>query len=203
MNTSERDIMFNHIADDIANHGYCILPDFFEPTLINKLAVHIGALDPSSLNAAGIGRDNDFQLAKAIRSDKTLWLDESNPIDAEFLAFMEAFRAAINQRLFLGLFDYESHYAVYQPGAFYKKHVDAFKGKSNRVLSTVTYLNPSWQKADGGELLLYKPDSNEVLETITPHLGTLVIFLSEQFPHEVLAANKERYSIAGWFKINK
>jgi SM-20-related protein len=115
---------------------------------------------------------------------------------------MDEFRLAINQRLFLGLFDYESHYAIYPKGAFYKKHLDAFKGKSNRVLSTVFYLNKDWQAHNGGELLIYKPESEEVLETVQPNLGRLVIFLSEQFPHEVLPAQQQRYSIAGWFRVN-
>jgi len=29
-----------------------------------------------------------------------------------------------------------------------------------------------------------------------------VVFESERFPHEVLAAESERYSIAGWFRMN-
>jgi len=37
---------------------------------------------------------------------------------------------------------------------------------------------------------------------VLPQLGTLVVFLSEEFPHEVLAAQRDRYSIAGWFRVN-
>jgi SM-20-related protein len=37
---------------------------------------------------------------------------------------------------------------------------------------------------------------------VPPKNGTLVLFLSEEFPHEVLVAKKTRYSIAGWFRIN-
>lgn len=33
-------------------------------------------------------------------------------------------------------------------------------------------------------------------------LGTLVVFLSEEFEHEVLPAKRDRYSIAGWFRVN-
>lgn len=29
-----------------------------------------------------------------------------------------------------------------------------------------------------------------------------MLFLSEEFPHEVLPASRERYSIAGWFRVN-
>jgi SM-20-related protein len=30
----------------------------------------------------------------------------------------------------------------------------------------------------------------------------VVIFLSERIPHEVLPATRDRYSIAGWFRVN-
>lgn len=196
------DTLYDHIADQIAEHGYCIIEDFLDDALLDKLQQRIQSLDEQQLHTAGIGRGNDFQRIDTIRSDKTLWLDETNPTDAEFLQQMDKFRLAINQRLFLGLFDYESHYAIYPKGAFYKKHLDAFKGKSNRVLSTVCYLNKNWQADNGGELQIYKPESDEVLETVKPNLGRLVIFLSEQFPHEVLPAQQQRYSIAGWFRIN-
>jgi SM-20-related protein len=194
--------VYDQIADHIAEHGYCIIDDFLDNALLEKLQQRIQSLTEHQLHAAGIGRGNNFQLADTIRSDKTLWLEESNPIDSEFLQQMDSFRLAINQRIFLGLFDYECHYAIYPKGAFYKKHLDAFKGKSNRVLSTVFYLNKDWQADNGGELLIYKPESNDVLETVQPYLGRLVIFLSEQFPHEVLPAKQQRYSIAGWFRLN-
>jgi SM-20-related protein len=74
-------------------------------------------------------------------------LDGNNATQQAFLAWMETVRLGLNQRLFLGLFDYECHYASYAPGAFYKKHFDTFKNQinpaqPNRVLSTVLYLNP-------------------------------------------------------------
>jgi SM-20-related protein len=36
---------------------------------------------------------------------------------------------------------------------------------------------------------------------VAPECGKLVIFLSEDFPHEVLPATQLRQSIAGWFRI--
>ena len=38
--------------------------------------------------------------------------------------------------------------------------------------------------------------------TVTPNFGTIVVFLSEEFPHEVLPALRDRYAIAGWFRLN-
>jgi SM-20-related protein len=38
------------------------------------------------------------------------------------------------------------------------------------------------------------------LLTLPPIGGTLVLFMSADMPHEVLAAHRSRYSIAGWFR---
>lgn len=114
---------------------------------------------------------------------------------------MDKLRLGINQRLFLGLFDYESHFAVYAPGAFYQKHRDAFRGAPGRKLSTVLYLNNDWDIQAGGELVLYDEAGEQEILQIAPECGRLVIFLSEDFPHEVLPATRPRQSIAGWFRI--
>ena len=53
-----------------------------------------------------------------------------------------------------------------------------------------------------GELVLYKNDQDVNGIKVLPEFGTLVIFLSEEFPHEVLPALRDRYAIAGWFHIN-
>jgi len=64
----------------------------------------------------------------------------------------------------------------------------------------VFYLNPNWQPQDGGQLLLYV--QGETIE-VAPNFGTLVTFLSEDVPHEVLPASRTRYSIAGWYRLNQ
>jgi SM-20-related protein len=37
---------------------------------------------------------------------------------------------------------------------------------------------------------------------VAPTFGTMIIFLSESFPHEVLRSNATRRSIAGWFRVS-
>ena len=97
---------------------------------------------------------------------------------------------------------------VIDKGDFYKKHKDAFKGEGNRVLSVVVYLNQNWSRDDGGELVIYDQSlaNSAIIEhnkiTVTPSFGTIVVFLSEEFPHEVLPALRDRYAIAGWFRLN-
>lgn len=70
------------------------------------------------------------------------------------------------------------------------------------MVTTVYYLNDEWGEDDGGELIVYDKNNN-FLQKVIPEANTLVVFMSENFPHEVLAAKKRRYSIAGWFRIDK
>jgi len=195
------------IAGSLVEQGYCILDNALPRVLLTQLMVLLNQLRDGQLKVAGIGRQTDFQIQETVRSDMIHWLEPNTKTTTEFLQWMESLRVGINRRLFMGLLDYESHFAHYPVGAFYKKHVDVFRdnknlSQSNRVLSTVLYLNDAWQIDDGGALILYaEDDDSKVIETLLPESGRLVIFLSEKFPHEVLPANRERKSIAGWFRV--
>jgi SM-20-related protein len=81
----------------------------------------------------------------------------------------------------------------------YQRHVDRHKENNARVVSAVCYLNQDWPIEAGGELKLYD-SNNQLLLTLPPIGGTLVLFMSADMPHEVLAAHRSRYSIAGWFR---
>jgi SM-20-related protein len=196
------DSLFPRIANALADEGYIVLADFLPNQISQQLYDHVTQLPDDSFKQASVGRQQDHQLNQQIRNDKTQWLSEQHPVEQIYLDVMEQCRVELNQRLFLGLRNVEAHFAHYEAGSFYQRHVDAFQGQSNRVVSSVFYLNPDWSDEDGGELLLYQPDSDEVLCTVNPQFGSMVLFLSEQFPHEVLPATCDRYSIAGWFRTD-
>jgi len=196
-------IDYENIADKLASDGVIILPDFLATESTVQLYQYISTIPESQFSSAGIGRNNNFQVNHEIRNDVTLWLDGEKSCERAYLTAMNELRSQLNEKLFLGLFDYEAHYSLYKKGSYYQRHVDAFEGRSNRVVTTVFYLNNDWSDDDGGELIIYKSNSNEVLHKISPTAGKLVIFLSEKFPHEVLVANRDRYSIAGWFRIDR
>ncbi|MEX0618594.1 MAG: 2OG-Fe(II) oxygenase [Pseudohongiellaceae bacterium] len=190
-------------AAEIRRQGWCRLPDALPPELAQSLLLRAVKLRSTSFRRAGVGRHGDELINDFVRRDKIHWLDGRSPEQAAWLQWAEQSRAQLNRELFLGLFSFESHFAHYPVGGFYRKHLDAFKGEANRKLSVVLYLNPGWTTHDGGELVLYSPDIGaEEVARVTPLFGTLVMFLSEEFPHEVLPAHRDRYSIAGWFRIN-
>lgn len=193
---------FDTVADAIASRGYIVLPSALPAPLNDALYLYVNGLGADDFSPACIGREQDAMRNPFVRKDRILWLDPAVPCVGGYLEWTEQLRLALNRRLFLGLFDYEAHFALYPPGAFYRRHLDAFQGERNRVLTTVYYLNPNWQPVDGGQLLLYAPDRDDLLESVQPVYGQMVIFLSERFPHEVGVARRERYSIAGWYRIN-
>lgn len=193
--------LFDRIADALTDKGYIVLPAALPAAMGDALFTRVTSFEDEVFKPAGVGRSGEFQLNPFVRNDEIRWLAPKDEIEASYLAWMEKLRAGLNRRLFMGLFDYECHFARYAPGAFYKKHVDAFKGRTNRVLSTVFYLNPNWALADGGHLIMYE-EGVEPIAKISPLMGTLVVFLSDRFPHEVTTASRMRYSIAGWFRVN-
>ena len=195
------------IALAIQEKGYAIVEDSLPASLLQSLLAHFQSLEAEKFNRAGIGREGAFQVNGLVRTDEIHWLEGTHPATSAYFHWMEQLRVALNRRLFLGLFDYECHYAWYPEGAFYKTHFDTFRfdplrGSSTRVISSVLYLNPSWQAGDGGELVIYHPDQSGILETIAPLFGRLVLFLSVDFPHEVLPVKAPRYSVTGWFRKN-
>jgi SM-20-related protein len=191
-------------GERIATDGWTVVPDFLDAGLTASLRQESAALfAQGEFHDAAIGSGADRQVARKVRADQIRWLGDGGQSAAQraCLDAFERLRLALNRQLQLGLFEFECHFARYAPGAYYRKHVDQFSRDSRRRLSSVLYLNEGWQKDDGGELRLYlarEPDAPSV--DILPEGGSLVLFLSEGFPHEVLSARRERLSLTGWFK---
>lgn len=134
-----------------------------------------------------------------LRGDAIAWID---PLDCgaattQWWSAMDALRVALNRRLLLGMDSFEAHFACYPPGAGYARHRDRFADDDARVLSLACYLNDDWPVGAGGALRLHLRNGPR---EIAPLAGTAVLFLSDEVEHEVLAATRERWSIAGWFR---
>lgn len=187
------------IAETLNQQDYVVIPQALTPTATAALRHDLLAWQTAGrLQPAAIGRGQNHQLASHYRGDQTAWLTGETAIQQDWLAAMESLRRALNERLLLGLDEYECHYACYPPGSFYRRHLDSFRGNNPRRVSTVLYLNERWQHGDGGLLQIYAADQLQC--EVEPHPGTLVVFLSESVPHEVTEAYRERLSIAGWLR---
>lgn len=190
------------IADEVAAQGYAIIPNFLSSAEVIALVSDLRALQQSGeMRGAGIGKD--AEVTNNVRGDFIHWLEQSSapPAQQVYLQRLEKLRQAFNQTLYLGLFEFEGHFASYPPGAFYRKHLDQFQHDSQRALTCILYLNDAWQEGDGGQLRMYLDDQDDTAyRDIPPQGGTLVTFLAARYWHEVLPARRERLSITGWFR---
>lgn len=192
------------LVDALVEQGWFVGQDFIDAGLCQALHRELLALaEHDALADAGIGRGTQHSLRRDIRGDAIHWLDRESLPRRQYLNAMAMLQRELNQALYLGLFEFEAHFAHYPPGAFYKKHVDSFQGRANRVVSTVLYLNPDWPEDGGGEMALFDPHAPErEVARIPPRAGTFACFLSDTVPHEVLPTRLPRTSIAGWFRRN-
>jgi SM-20-related protein len=184
--------------------GWYIGEGCLDAALCRELYQELAALaDRKALEAAGIGRGTEQTLRRDIRGDAIHWLDRESLAQRRYLDAMGELQRELNQALFLGLFEYEAHFAYYPPGAFYRRHLDSFRGRANRVVSTVGYLNSDWPVEGGGEMVIFDADDPErEVARVRPEAGTFACFLSDTVPHEVLPTRLPRASIAGWFRRN-
>lgn len=192
--------LYSKITDALVDEGYIII----ENALNSELPIQLKSFASSQTDfkQAGISGAGDLHLDSSRRRDKIYWLDEDASVQSEYLKFANGLKNYLNRELFLGLSYYENHFAIYEEGDFYETHVDAFKNSKNRAVTTVYYLNDEWKENDGGELVVYDKDK-KFLAKVLPKANTLVVFLSNKFPHEVLPPKRKRYSIAGWFRVDR
>ncbi len=189
---------FAATAQTLAVDGWCSLPHLMRKEQTQALAQECTAMyERKFMLAAGTGRGHSHSL---LRGDHTRWFSASalsGPQQA-FQQRIDGLREALNRHLFLGLVGTESHYSVYPPGSGYQRHLDRIRDSDARVISAVFYLNENWQESDGGALRLYLAD--RTYRDVFPHAGTLLLFLSAQFEHQVLPATRQRMSIACWMR---
>lgn len=191
-----------HALDALVKEGFFLMDDFLESDMASSLRDQADkAYQNADFQPARIGHGKTLQQMHALRRDKILWLKEPALCSHEqqhYQALVWEYARACNQRFFLGLQEFECHYAIYEAGDFYRKHRDAFQDSSRRKLSTVYYINPDWLPEHGGELVLYG-DNNRILQKIAPKFNRFILFDS-QIEHEVLPTSALRYSITGWLK---
>lgn len=188
------------LIDALIDKGWFYQEDLFDQVFCSELLKETQAIQDTNWNQARIGIGETKQVVNSIRNDSIFWIDEStaSPLQKNYLIQMNDLMQSLNRELYLGLKEFECHFAKYNSEGFYKKHLDQHVGSKARIISTVFYLN---SPESGGELAIYNKNNNDVLDTkITPKPGSFVCFLSNQIYHEVLPTKGQRFSITGWFR---
>jgi SM-20-related protein len=198
--------MFESLVTDLVAHRYAVADNAISESLYSNLESEFDQLHRNSMfqNSKIRGANKTDLLAPAIRGDSIYWIEsDQSPTQKALIEFFEELRIKLNQELYLGLQEFEAHYAFYPAQSLYQKHVDRFRKTSHennedaRMISLVLYLNRSWQESDGGKLKIYAQSGAVEIE---PLGNRLVCFMSSETEHEVLKTNVGRKSIAAWFK---
>jgi SM-20-related protein len=197
--------LLDHISQEIYSNSYVVVDDFVDQSYRKALLKEqTDLLNQGQFKKAAVGKGDQKQVRAEIRSDEVLWMDPTtlSPLQVVFWEKIEELKQVLNRRCFLGLKSFEGHFARYPIGSFYKRHLDQFHAVPHRIVTVILYLNDSWTEADGGQLRMYFPqeDGSERIEDVLPVGGRLVVFLSEEIPHEVMPTQKERISITGWLR---
>lgn len=187
--------------DQLADNDFVVIDDFIRPELYHTIFNFFkDRIADDDLKRAGIGALGDYAIDKKIRGDHVFWLDRKRDKDlSEFYELVNELIEKLRRYCFLSISDFEFHLAHYPAGTFYKKHVDQFKGRNNRLISFVLYLNPQWKEGDGGELIIFDKDGEIKVE---PLAGRLALFKSDIVKHEVAMTTTDRYSLTGWLLNN-
>jgi len=191
---------FEDLISTFLEKGIGVSNNFLSTDLALQLKLNLVALyNQKALKRAGIGNGYVSTKDKKIRRDKIFWLDKKDNNETELLFFelIDSFVLYLNSTCFTGIKSYEFHYALYEKGAFYKKHIDQFKSDNGRAFSMIMYLNEGWVKENGGELKIHQKLEVQI---ISPENQKCVFFKSNELEHEVLVTNVSRMSIAGWLK---
>lgn len=189
------------IAEQLGRTGLCICPDFLVPSALSQTRADLNSVRAAgNMHRASTGQKDSQQVQQEVRHDSIYWLERqtANVVQKMLFEKLDFLRTAFNQSLYLGLNDFEGHYAAYPIGGVYKRHLDRFQRNSSRVVSFILYLNQNWLKTDGGELRIYEKDGTHT--PVEPTGGTMVCFLSGESEHEVMPSLRERFSFVGWFR---
>ena len=194
----------DNMMDELATKKWSSSNEVFSLEFCQSLLQECRRLEgDGAFKKAAIGFGQDKSIQSEIRGDLTFWLteDSSNEIQNSFLEALHTIRQELNRGLYLGLRREEAHYAVYPPKTGYQKHVDNHRRQGHRLITFILYLNENWKPADGGALSIFAPDNDtQVITQIAPQMGTLVLFCSDIFPHQVEESFAPRRSLTGWFR---
>lgn len=195
----QKDLIFwEEQMDLLAQQDYVIIDQFFNPESL-KLAHHFfeQKQEEGVFKKAAIGATGASKVINEIRGDYTYWLERERDLELNTVFdVLDEVKSIFNRLLYLSLAHYEFHLAHYPQGSFYKKHLDQFEGRKNRMISVIIYLNKDWKIGDGGELRIH-PEGQDAID-IAPLENRCVMFRSDTLFHEVLTSNTSRKSITGW-----
>ena len=190
-------LCFQNLESKSWSSHYNVLSESTCRELIDYVDYH---LEEDNFDIAQIGNKLNHKKRTSIRSSKIAWINhwEKHPELLKLNESIISFQSDIAAYFYLSLKRFESQFAYYEQGDFYKKHLDQLAETKHRQVTMILYLNNC---PVGGELVIYnKEDRNKIDTIIRPKAGQMVCFFSSQIFHEVLPTSMQRYSLTTWMR---
>ncbi len=183
--------------DQLSEDDHVVIDNFIEEGVYQTARSFLmEKLKGETFAKAKIGPGSEEQVISEIRGDYIYWLDRTRDTTLlPFFGLIDETIQVLNRYCYLSLSGFEFHLAHYPAGSFYKRHLDQFKSRSNRMISMIIYLNDGWKPGNGGELKIFQDKGDLIVE---PLARRCVLFKSDTVPHEVLKTQVSRYSLTGW-----
>ncbi len=113
--------MNSSIIDALVTEGFVLLMSgFLKKNTANLWTMWKTMHGENQFTSAHIGSYHNKALNSTIRNDQILWIDEENTYLNAYLKQLKQLMDMLNRVLFLGLIEYEAHFAVYRQIAFIK-----------------------------------------------------------------------------------
>lgn len=185
------------IGDQLLEKGYAV--ENLNSLLVDSLnqAFELNQSE-NKFQSAGVGRDVHKVVNKSIRSDEISWIEDwTLPHLQDYFKFLSELQKNLSRKCMLVLKRFEGHFALYEEGAFYQKHLDNHQGANHRQISVVLFLS----SCVGGKLQIYdERDPGRLVQLVSPSPGRIVVFDAKRVWHGVSPTLSPRRSLTGWFR---
>ncbi|XP_048341794.1 prolyl hydroxylase EGLN3 isoform X1 [Sphaerodactylus townsendi] len=194
-----------YIVPCMKTYGLCIVDRFLGHRTAEKILQEVLALHVSDKFQDGALAGQKPGSSKAIRGDKILWVEGSEP-GCENIGYL----LKRMDKLIMYADGKLGHYkirgrhkamvACYPGnGTGYVRHVDNPNG-DGRCITCIYYLNKNWDSKLHGGILRIFPEGKSYVADVEPIFDRLLFFWSDRRnPHEVQPSYATRYAMTVWY----
>uniref|UniRef100_A0A8D2Q478 hypoxia-inducible factor-proline dioxygenase n=2 Tax=Varanus komodoensis TaxID=61221 RepID=A0A8D2Q478_VARKO len=198
-------LVLHYIVPCMNAYGLCIVDRFLGHRTAEKIFQEVLALHLSDKFQDGALASQKPGGSKAIRGDKILWVEGSEP-GCENIGFL----LKRMDKLIMYADGKLGHYkirgrhkamvACYPGnGTGYVRHVDNPNG-DGRCITCIYYLNKNWDSKLHGGILRIFPEGKSYVADVEPIFDRLLFFWSDRRnPHEVQPSYATRYAMTVWY----
>ncbi|XP_013907805.1 PREDICTED: egl nine homolog 3 isoform X1 [Thamnophis sirtalis] len=198
-------LVLHYIVPCMNAYGLCVVDHFLGSRIAEKIFQEVLALHLSDKFQDGALASQKLGSNKAIRGDKILWVEGSEP-GCENIGYLlkKMDKLIMYADGKLGHYKIRGRHkamvACYPGnGTGYVRHVDNPNG-DGRCITCIYYLNKNWDSKLHGGILRIFPEGRSYVADVEPIFDRLLFFWSDRRnPHEVQPSYATRYAMTVWY----